>query len=94
MTVEAGEGYTELLSWLDKYLADYTVTDEAKNKIAVGEKRIGAPTIIRVKNGEPVAKWQLDSVEDIEYPDNKYDSWDTAIKEKVEESLYAFFKEG
>ena len=85
--------YTELLSWLDKYLADYTVTDEAKNKIAVGEKRIGAPTIIRVKNGEPVAKWQLDSVEDIEYPDNKYDSWDTAIKEKVEESLYAFFEE-
>lgn len=94
MTVEAGEGYTELLSWLDEYLADYTVTDEAKNKIAVGEKRIGAPTIIRVKNGEPVAKWQLDSVGDIEYPDNKYDSWDTAIKEKVEESLHDFFEEG
>ncbi len=51
MTVEAGEGYTELLSWLDEYLADYTVTGEAKNKIEVGEKRIGAPTIIRVKNG-------------------------------------------
>lgn len=82
MTVEAGEGYTELLSWLDEYLADYTVTDEAKNKIEVGEKRIGAPTIIQVKNGEPVAKWQLDSVEGIEYPDNKYDGWDTAIKKK------------
>ena len=94
MTVEAGEGYTELLSWLDEYLADYTVADEVKNKIEVGEKRIGAPTIIRIKNGEPVAKWQLDSVEGIEYPDNKYDGWDTAIKEKVEESLYAFFKEG
>lgn len=58
-TRPAGEGYTELLTWLDDYLAEYTVSDPEKNEIDVGEKRIGAPTIIKVEDGKPVSKWQL-----------------------------------
>ena len=53
-TRPAGEGYTELLTWLDDYLAEYTVSDPEKNEIDVGEKRIGAPTIIKVANLERV----------------------------------------
>ena len=55
-TKPAGEGYTELLTWLDDYLAEYTVSDPEKNEIDVGEKRIGAPTIIKVEDGKPVSK--------------------------------------
>ena len=75
-TKPAGEGYTELLTWLDDYLAEYTVSDPEKNEIDVGEKRIGAPTIIKVEDGKPVSKWQLSDASIFVggYPENKYSS--------------------
>lgn len=88
-TRQAGEGYTELLTWLDDYLAEYTVSDSEKNKIDVGEKRIGAPTVIKVEDGRPVSKWQLSDAEIFTegFPENKYDAWDDATQEGVADSL-------
>lgn len=93
-TRPAGEGYTELLTWLDNYLPEYTVTDPEKNKIAVGEKRIGAPTIIKVEDGKPVSKWQLSDAAIFAdgYPENKYAVWDKTIQEGVAASLRKYLE--
>ncbi len=40
LTTPAGEGYPELLVWLDEYTVDYTVTDSEGNALPVGEKRL------------------------------------------------------
>lgn len=93
MTKAAGEGYDELLNWLQDYLADYTISDKDKNKYEIGEKRIGAPTIVRIEEGEPVSTWKLSSVEDVSYPENKYDSWDDTVRVKVSDSLRDYFEE-
>ena len=46
-TKPAGEGYEELLTWLDGYTHDYIIKDPAGNEIPVGEQRISVPTLIR-----------------------------------------------
>ena len=38
----------------DNYLEDYTITDKKDKTIKTGEKRLYAPTVIFVKNGEVV----------------------------------------
>ena len=93
-TRPAGEGYTELLTWLDDYLAEYTVSDPEKNEIDVGEKRIGAPTIIKVEDGKPVSKWQLSDASIFVggYPENKYAVWDNSIQEVVADSLREYLE--
>lgn len=64
LTTPAGEGYPELLVWLDEYTVDYTVTDSEGNALPVGEKRLGAPTIVQVRDGVPTSAWKLTSVAD------------------------------
>lgn len=71
LTTPAGEGYPELLVWLDEYTVDYTVTDSEGNALPVGEKRLGAPTIVQVRDGVPTSAWKLTSVADADYPDDK-----------------------
>lgn len=95
-TRTAGEGYAELLTWLDDYLAEYTVTDQNKNSIDVGEKRIGAPTIIKVVEGKPVSKWQLSdaAIFAAGYPKNKYAAWDDATQQGVAASLRDYLAVG
>ena len=90
------EGYAELLTWLDGYLAEYTVTDQNKNSIDVGEKRIGAPTIIKVVEGKPVSKWQLSdaAIFAAGYPENKYAAWDDATQQGVAASLRDYLAAG
>lgn len=92
-TQEAGDGYYELLDWLGDYLNDYAVADNNKNKIKVGEKRISAPTVIRIENGQPVSTWLLEDVEDAGYPTNAFDTWCDDTQDKVTESLRNYFEE-
>ena len=88
LTQPAGEGYADLLGWLGEYLPEYALYDPDKNVIPVGEKRIGAPTIFRIENGEPVSRWKLSDAGAAEdYPPNKYDAWDAATRKMVEDSL-------
>ena len=81
---------------LDDYLAEYTVTDQNKNSIDVGEKRIGAPTIIKVVEGKPVSKWQLSdaAIFAAGYPENKYAAWDDATQQGVAASLRDYLAAG
>lgn len=48
--IKGSEGYLNLLKELDEYLTDYTITKDGKT-YEVGEKRIYAPSVIFVKDG-------------------------------------------
>ena len=48
--------YPELISRLESVLDDYELSDAEGNAIATGEKRIYAPNIVIVKDGEPLTK--------------------------------------
>lgn len=54
-TKEGTEGYYELLEVLDDVLEDYTLIDKDDNKVSTGEKRIYAPNIVTVVEGEVIA---------------------------------------
>lgn len=49
---KGSKDYSKLLEKLEQVLEDYTLTDSDNNEIEVGEKRIYAPNIISVINGE------------------------------------------
>lgn len=53
-TSDGGEGYAELLSLLSPVLEDYSLQDEDGAEVSTGEKRIYAPNVIAVKEGEAV----------------------------------------
>ena len=77
--------------WLDEYTVDYTVTDSEGNALPVGEKRLGAPTIVQVRDGVPTSAWKLTSVADADYPGDKYTRWNAETQDKVYNSLYHYF---
>lgn len=49
---EGTELYNYLLAKLDSLLADYSVTDNNNKSVKTGEKRIYAPTVVFIKEGE------------------------------------------
>ena len=51
MTTEGSEAYYDILEILDDYLTDYVVTSDNK-EYKTGEKRLYAPTVVVVKDGE------------------------------------------
>lgn len=51
---EGSKEYYEMLELLDKYLADYKITDESGKEYKTGVKRLYAPTTVVVKNGKIV----------------------------------------
>lgn len=83
-----------LLTWLVTTWPSTPVSDPEKNEIDVGEKRIGAPTIIKVEDGKPVSKWQLSDASIFVggYPENKYAVWDNSIQEGVADSLREYLE--
>ena len=52
-TIEGLEEYTKLLEVFKDLLKDYTLTNEAGEKIETGEKRIYAPNYIYIEKGVP-----------------------------------------
>ena len=58
--------YTYLLEKLDSFLEDYTIQDNDGKEIQTGEKRIYAPTVVFIKNGEikQVIEGTVDSQKD------------------------------
>ena len=63
------KAYKELLKKFDKVLSNYTLKDEDKNEIEVGEKRIFAPNYFYIENGkvkkmiEGISEKQVDPYE-------------------------------
>ena len=45
------EGYRNLIEKMENVLSDYTLKDDEGNEISVGEKRIYAPNVVAVVNG-------------------------------------------
>lgn len=91
-TVEGTEGYYKLLERMDKVLDDYeplTYKVKKKTKKAViGEKRIYAPNVVTVKDGEAVA---LESgiVDDL---NNAYMEIDDGLKCQIKERFKCLFE--
>lgn len=58
--------YTYLLEKLDKFLTEYGVNDNSGKLIDTGEKRLYAPTVVFIKNGEikEVIEGSVDSQKD------------------------------
>ena len=54
-TKEGTKEYNELLEKLDKVLEDYILTDKENNEISTDKKRIYAPSIVTVVEGEVIA---------------------------------------
>lgn len=89
-TQPAGEGYAGLLTWLDGCLDEYTVPDESKTPIPVGEKRIHAPTLVKVRDGVPVSTWELTDVFGENFPPDSFAAWDDATQAQVAAALQSY----
>ena len=88
--------YRDIYAYSVDAAAPVQTTDQNKNSIDVGEKRIGAPTIIKVVEGKPVSKWQLSdaAIFAAGYPENKYAAWDDATQQGVAASLRDYLAAG
>lgn len=58
-TSDAAESYYEVLTSLANHLDDYVLYTDAGKKVSTGEKRLYAPTVVSVINGEIVGFHQL-----------------------------------
>lgn len=88
-TSKTGEKYyMELIDKLGSVLNDYNITDEEGNTIKTGEKRIYAPNVVAVVNGEP-QKMAEGISEDMEDP---YGKITDKMKNDSIEQLKCIFK--
>lgn len=84
-TTEAGEGYYELLETLDSILEDYVV-----DGVNTGVKRLYAPTVVFVKNGEIVGS-HVSTVE-LEDGQTAFDNLTKDQKQELED-IYNYYME-
>lgn len=82
--IKGTEGYFELLDALDEYLSDYTIVFEDET-YEVGEKRIYAPSVIFVKDGEVIGI----HVSTIETQENAYEE----LSDDQYEELYSIYED-
>jgi len=66
-TKEGSDAYYKILDLLSEQLSDYSVTDEKGKEYATGVKRLYAPTVVMVKNGE-VKAIHVDVLESLKDP--------------------------
>lgn len=66
-TKEGSDSYYKILDELSDYLSDYKITDVKGKEYATGVKRLYAPTVVMVKNGE-VKAFHEDVVESLTDP--------------------------
>lgn len=52
---EGSNGYYQIVELLDEYLSKYSLTNEKGEEISTGKKRLFAPTVVGVLNGEIVS---------------------------------------
>lgn len=85
---EGDEYYMKLIEKLDSVLADYTLTDKDGNEVSAGEKRIYAPNVIGVANGQPTEMKTGES----EKLKNPYDELTDEMREETYNKLKCVFK--
>ena len=76
---EGSNGYYQIVELLDEYLSEYSLTNEKGEEISTGKKRLFAPTVVGVLNGEIVSfhEGSLDSQK------SGYDTLDDKEKEEL-----------
>lgn len=76
---EGSNGYYQIVELLDEYLSEYSLTNEKGEEISTGKKRLFAPTVVGVLNGEIVSfhEGSLDSQK------SGYDALDDKEKEEL-----------
>ena len=76
---EGSNGYYQIVELLDEYLSKYSLTNEKGEEISTGKKRLFAPTVVGVLNGEIVSfhEGSLDSQK------SGYDALDDKEKEEL-----------
>ena len=83
-TKEGTKGYMALIERMQDVLSDYTLTNSEDEKVEVGEKRIYAPNIVTVVEGEVIALETGIS----EYQDDAYMELTKEMKEDSYDKLY------
>lgn len=81
---EGTNGYKEILKKLDKVLEPYYLTNSKGKKIDTNEKRLYAPTVITVKNGE-ILDIHVDTL-------STQKSGYQALTQKEEEELFGIYQ--
>ena len=95
VSTEGTSGYYKLLDKFSKVLEDYLLTDEDGNEVPTGEKRIYAPNIVGVINGEAkeletgISELQTDAYMDLteEMKDDMYNKLKCVMKCVSEENI-------
>lgn len=87
-TTPAGTGYPELLDKLANHLEDYALTDSRGNSLAVGEKRLYAPSVVVFQDSSATGLWELDLT--LNTGQSKYDVWTPDQKNSLKDSLLDF----
>ena len=95
VSTEGTSGYYKLLDKFSKVLEDYLLNDEDGNKVPTGEKRIYAPNIVGVINGEAkeletgISELQTDAYMDLteEMKDDMYNKLKCVMKCVSEENI-------
>lgn len=95
VSTEGTSGYYKLLDKFSKVLEDYILTDEDGNEVPTGEKRIYAPNIVGVINGEAkeletgISELQTDAYMDLteEMKDDMYNKLKCVMKCVSEENI-------
>ncbi len=82
--IKGSEGYFKLLKVLDEYLSDYIISYEDKT-YEVGEKRLYAPTVVFVRDGE-IIDLHVSTVASQEDPYKK-------LTQKQHDELYNIFED-
>lgn len=85
---EGTEAYKKLLTYFDKVLEDYTLTDSDGNKVQVGEKRIFAPNYFFIEKG--VVKLMVTGIS--EKQTNAYQELSAEIRSDEEKLFEDFFE--
>ncbi len=83
---DGSSGYYKILRLMDANLEEFYLTDDEGNKFDTNEKRLYAPTVVAVKNGE-VKSLHVGTVSSQESPDVKLNNEQTKELEDIIEKL-------
>ena len=89
---EGKTSYYKILDLLDEYLDEYYLTDVDGNKYDTNEKRLYAPTVVAVKDGE-VTGFHVGTVESQESGYDKLDEKQLSELKEIIENLFDSIKE-
>lgn len=80
-TKEGSNNYYQILKILDDYLTDYTLIGKDGKEILTNEKRLYAPTVVGIRNGEIVGFYENNTFKNEELTNEEKETIKNNIKE-------------